>query len=235
MQRVFRGFLMLGLLFCGTICGTIWINPAHAQTSLDTLLQDMARHSAAANTLRADFVQEKRVSFLQTPLRSSGHFFFTKNFHNSPALLWEYLTPAPSGILFQKHQGWMWLEHRAKLKKAHGPEGAVLSTMIEHMLQYFVFEPHKLHENYHISIVTATQNTGAQDISPQDTNEPCLKLVPRDTHFFTSMNMCIDKKDFTITALQFHEKTGDSITLRFANIGINTPYPTAFPDGTPFP
>ncbi len=201
--------------------------PKAQSTTLEELLQHMATHSQQTESLQAEFTQDKKLQFLEKPLRSQGHLFFTKN-HNAsgtPALLWEYLQPAPSGIVFQNNTGWIWMQERAQIKKAQGHEGRMLTSMIEQMLLWFVFEPQQLQERYTIRLLpqTATEKN------------PCLDLQPKSKGPFSSMNICINTANYTLHSLQFHEQEGDSTSLFFTNLQLNTPYPTAFPDGTPLP
>ncbi len=214
--------LYITALFC---LGIMLSSPPVLANELDTLLQNMAKHSAKTQNLQANFVQKKQLSFLTQALQSKGHFFFTKNYQGQPAILWEYLSPAPSGILFQKNEGWIWLKDRSQLKKAQGYEGNVLNTMVKQILLWFTFEPSTLKKHYEISLDN-TKNTIHSD---------CLNLIPNDNIFFSSMQLCIDNTNYTIKSLKFNEIKGDSTTLFFENIKLDKPYPSTFPDGTPFP
>ncbi len=199
---------------------------AHAG-ELEVFLQNMAEHSRKTSSLQATFTQKKKLSFLQNPLESQGHLFFTKDYAKSgkPALLWEYLQPAPSGMLFQNNEGWLWMQNRSKLQKAEGYEGNVLNAMLKQMLLWFVFEPENLKKHYTIQL----QGNNA------DKKQQCMQLLPKDTSFFTSLTICVDSTSFAIVSLEFQEAKGDNTTLFFKNTQLNMPYPTAFPDGTPFP
>ncbi len=210
---------------------TLWAN------ELDTLLQNMASHSTKTQSLQANFSQEKQLSFLKQSLNSKGHFFFTKSYQGKPAILWEYLSPAPSGILFQNDEGWIWVQQRSQLKKAEGYEGNVLNTMIKQILLWFVFEPSTLKNHYDISLEPAPASNSDSNVAQniKEKNAACLKLTPKDQTFFTYMQLCVDKSNYTIKSIQFNEAKSDSTKLKFHNIQINTVYPKNFPDGTPFP
>ncbi len=210
-------------------CLNLIISSTHqsfaANSELDRLLESMALHANKTQSLQANFTQKKQLSFLKTPLSSQGHLFFTKNYENEPALLWEYLNPAPSGILFQRNESWMWLQERSQLKKAHGYEGNVLNTMIKQMLLWFTFEPNNLKNHYAMDL----QSTATSE------DESCIKLIPKDDSFFSSMHLCINNQAYTINSITFMEQQGDSTSLQFHDIVLNAKFPTSFPDGTPFP
>ncbi len=53
--------------------------------------------------------------------------------------------------------------------------------------------------------------------------------------FFSSMQLCVSTSNYTIKSLNFYEPNGDSTNLTFEDIKLNKPFPTTFPDGTPFP
>jgi hypothetical protein len=191
----------------------------------ESLLQAIAQASHATASLSAHFSQEKKLSFLQQPLRSSGHFFFSKSFSASkkPAILWEYTEPAPSGLWFNEGKSWLWMQNRSQLRPAQGSEGRVLSSMLEQMLVWFVVEPEKIQQAYTI-----------QYIAQQDAAQ-CLKLIPHKKSFFSTMKVCFNKNLQTVQSLEFVEEQGDSTTLRFTESIINCPPIRAFPDGTALP
>ncbi len=212
-----------------SLCLSFFITIQGVQAStLEDFLQKMAAHSRKTASLQAEFIQSKKLSFLQNPLQSQGHLFFTKDYAKSgkPALLWEYLQPAPSGMLFQNNEGWLWMQERSTLQKAQGYEGNVLNAMLKQMLLWFVFEPENLKKHYTIQL---------QDSKSTDKKQQCMLLLPKDASFFTSLTICVDTTSFAIVSLEFQEAKGDNTTLFFKNTKINAPYPTAFPDGTPFP
>ncbi len=194
-------------------------------SELDSILQSMANSSKQNSTLQAKFVQKKQLSFLKQALQSQGHFFFTKDYQGHPAILWEYLSPAPSGILFQKNVGWIWLQERSTIKKAQRYEGSIVNTMVKKILNWFTFDQKTIKNDYDISIDKHVENKIIT----------CLKLKPKDETFFASLQLCINNENYTIKSMTFNESNGDSTELDFEDIQINKPYPSAFPDGTPFP
>lgn len=92
LSRCFRA-AVLALLLTGFLSAS-----AVAAGWADSL-ESLQRHAAAVKTVRADFVQEKRLPILVRPLISKGRF----RFRTPEDLRWEYTEPVRSVLLM--HHG----------------------------------------------------------------------------------------------------------------------------------
>lgn len=196
------------------------------------LLQRMGEAAQTVQSVNAQFTQKKQLSFLQQPLQSYGNFSFVRYFGStqSPAILWEYTSPARSGLWFRGGEGFFWVNDLASIHKAKGQENAILSAMVEQMLLWFSVEPQKLQNAYVMSILPPKKREGEEK-----TQDHCLRLVPKETQFFSAMNVCLRSDLRALTSLRFEEPEGDTCTLFFNDIVLNAQPLTAFSDGTALP
>lgn len=91
-SRWFRTAALIALL-SGFPAGAVAAGPEWAAS-----LESLQRHAAAVKTIRADFVQEKRLPILIAPLVSKGRF----RFRAPEDLRWEYTEPVRSVLLMHK-------------------------------------------------------------------------------------------------------------------------------------
>ncbi len=210
--------MKLFLLPVWCICGFCMF-PFSAQADL---LRQFAQNSSAVERLFCTFTQEKRLDFLPRPLNSKGHLAFERDYAHSgtPALLWEYVSPTPSGLWYAKGQGWLWAGSKNALHRASGEENRVLNAMLRHILQWFTVTPQKLREQYDVT---------------EDEKDVCLTFIPRQQSFFAQMRVCLREDLRSLHSLRFTELNGDSTALTFAMPEINGTPLAAFPDGTPLP
>lgn len=186
------------------------------------LVQALTEQSRTINTLQTTFTQEKKLAFLQNPLRSEGYFFFSRHFKGtqSPALLWEYTSPAPSGIWYAQGKSWLWMHTRAKLRAADRQENIMLSAMVEQILFWLTIQPQSIQAHFTIE---------------QEQQPLCMKLRPKRQQFFSALQVCLRADLHSLASLHLEEKQGDSTRIVFAQPEINKQELTAFPDGSPFP
>lgn len=91
---LFRAAALTALLLGCSLATVSVAGPGWADS-----LESLQRHAAAVKTVRADFVQEKRLPILVTPLISKGRF----RFRTPEDLRWEYTEPVRSVLLM--HHG----------------------------------------------------------------------------------------------------------------------------------
>lgn len=190
------------------------------------IFQEFSQKSNSIHSLQTTFIQKKYLSFLENPLTSKGIFSFVREYNTTklPAILWEYTSPAPSGLWFRQNEGYMWMQDRSQIHKAQGAENALLSTMLDQMLTWFSIDADKLFAQY--------------DIQQDKATPLCFALTPRadiDDFFFTELSLCLNEDISTLKSLTFTEKQGDRTELVFATPVINTNTLTSFPDGSPLP
>ena len=205
------------MLFClAWIC---LVPPAGVQAAEDgpaaDLLEAVARKTKDIQSLSASFQQEKKLSFLEAPLRSVGRFCLVRSNtdgEKGERLLWEYTTPAASGFLYENGAGFLWMKERAALRPVSGQEDVLLKAMAEHILAWVKVDPGRLSALYHME--------------RPDPAVPRLRLIPRQSGaFFSALDVLFAQDLRSVRSLIFVEKNGDSTRLNFDKTRVNAPLP----------
>ncbi len=184
------------------------------------MLHKAAQYGSQIRTLRAEFVQEKRMSLLSRPLTSNGYFCLKRRddatgSHGKHALgdslLWGYTHPLASGFIFKNGQGALWDGSPDNCRPADKEGRMLMTAVLQHMIDWVRLNPAMLQSSYHI-------------ICP-DPNLPELHLTPVRHSFFSKMEVLFSADFSRVLRLTFVEPNGDSVRISFKNIYINEPLP----------
>ena len=191
---------------------------ANSALSPMDVLHEVKKRSAAIATVKTNFVQEKYLDFLDAPITISGHLYFATH-DNSPSLLWEYSSPAASGIWFDKGTIWLWAHTRSSLREPQGHEKAFVNGMMEQILFWLQINPKKIESLYTLELI----------------EEYTIKLSPKRKGMFKTITVKFNDDLQSLQTLVLEEKTGGSTKLFFSETEYNIPAISHFPDGTPLP
>lgn len=183
------------------------------------ILSEVLKRTANINTLKTNFVQEKKINFLKNPIKTSGHLYFAKGANNSYSLLWEYNAPAASGMWFHNTTAWIWTQSRANLRKSEGHESRFMNTMKEQMLFWLKINPQEIERLYTLEALS----------------EYTIKLRPKYKDMFKSITVTFNDDLLSLKVLTLEENQGDTTTLSFFDTEYNCPIMQSFPDGTKLP
>lgn len=206
----FGSILSTGILFF--IClNFVLISAVNAQNY--TPVKDVAgfkklyaSKSAAINTLRSDFVQEKSISMLNNKLSSDGLFIFKK----TNKLRMEYTNPYP--YIFVMNDDQIIIKNDQKKTNI-----SVNSNKLFKMISQ-------------ITIDCVTGNIlNSKDFNvkvSENAKVYYLVLIPHQKmlkSLFAEIDLVISKSDYTVDKLDLKETSGDSTILIFTNKKINIP------------
>ena len=208
-QRLYASLLACFFWFC--------LTPSSTQADL---LSQFTNNAVTVQNLSCNFTQDKQLAFLPQPLHSEGHMVFERDRGGAPALLWEYVLPAPSGLWHALGKNWLWVGDKSTLHRASREEDQALRAILQHILFWFTLQPNRLHEQYAIA---------------EDTTDACMVFTPRNNHFFTRLRVCLGKDLHSLRSMHITEQNGDSTFLTFTLPAIDEAPLNAFPDGTPLP
>jgi outer membrane lipoprotein-sorting protein len=165
-----------------------------------------AEKSAAINTLKSDFIQEKNISMLVNKIISKGSFIYKKN----NKLRMEYTKPYT--YLFVMDNDKIIIKNSQK-KSSVSANSNKLFKMISQ-----------------ITIDCVTGNVLASndfDVKVSENSKVYnLVLVPSQKmlkSLFNEIDILISKNDFTVDRLEMKESSGDNTVLNFSNKKINAP------------
>jgi outer membrane lipoprotein carrier protein len=156
--------------------------------------------------LKADFVQEATIKSIKKTEREEGKVFFK----NPKNMLWEYTKPQGKKLIINSQTAWLYL---AKEKVVYKQKSE--SIFQSKFLINFFSGSGKLKNDFVIKY--------AEPKAYDKDGDYLLVLTPREkTAACNSVKLTIDKNKFYILQISFDDVMGNSTTLKFSNISVNT-------------
>lgn len=156
--------------------------------------------------LQADFIQETTIKSIKKTEREEGRIFFK----NPKNMSWNYARPKGKKLVINSQTAWLYL---AEEKAAYRQKSE--SIFQSRLLINFFSGTGKLNDDFIIKYA----QPGALD---KDGNY-LFNLIPKEkTAACNSVKLTVDKNKFYILQLSFDDALGNSTTLKFFNISINT-------------
>jgi len=161
-------------------------------------------------TIKSDFTQEKNLAMLSEKIVSKGQFWFKKD----NRLRMEYTTPYK--YLMILNGGNMYIKDDKKESTVSLKSNKVfqqINKIILDCVQGNIFNNTEF-------TATGFENNASYRVALV----PVAKALK---DFFKSINITMDKKDFSVTAIEMIENSGDNTILHFNNKELNTTVPDA--------
>ena len=156
--------------------------------------------------LKADFIQEATIKSTKKTEREEGKVFFK----NPKNMLWEYTKPQGKKLIINSQKAWLYLS-REKVVYTQKSESIFQSKFLIN----FFSGSGKLKNDFVIKY--------AEPKAYDKDGNYLLVLTPREkTVVCNSVKLAIDKNNFYILQISFDDVMGNSTTLKFSNISINT-------------
>ena len=169
---------------------------------------DFSVATQKASSIKSDFVQEKNLSMLAEKIISKGKFWFKKE----SQVRMEYTQPYQYLMIINKD----------KVFVKDGQKENKIST-----------KSNKLFQQINKIMIDCMQGTALNnpDFKTrvfENKNNSLVELTPVAkglTSLFKSINIIVDKKDFSVSSIQMQELSGDNTLLRFTNKELNVTIP----------
>jgi outer membrane lipoprotein carrier protein len=156
--------------------------------------------------LKADFIQEATIKSIKKTEREEGKVFFK----NPKNMLWEYTKPQGKKLVINSQKAWLYLS-KEKVVYTQKSESIFQSKFLIN----FFSGSGKLKNDFVIKY--------AEPKAYDKDGNYLLVLTPREkTVVCNSVKLAIDKNNFYILQISFDDVMGNSTTLKFSNISINT-------------
>jgi outer membrane lipoprotein carrier protein len=156
--------------------------------------------------LKADFVQEAMIKSIKKTQREEGLLFFK----NPKNMLWEYTKPQGKKLVINSQKAWLYLS-REKVVYTQKSESVFQSKFLIN----FFSGSGKLKNDFVIKY--------AEPKAYDKDGNYLLVLIPREkTAACNTVKLTIDKNNFYILQISFDDVMGNSTTLKFSNISVNT-------------
>jgi outer membrane lipoprotein-sorting protein len=212
--RELARWIMIGALFCPALV----TSPAAADQTdagapvrevldgakLDGVLSEVARARKELRTLRANFVQERRITLLATTVRSTGELICV----TPDRLRWD-LAPPDDVVYFVGPEG---LAYKTKSSTATVPSsGANVARALGDLRALLTGDLGVLRERYALS-----GSRGPDDLEITGTAKDKKASV-------RSFTLVLDKGLVVPLRARLVEGKNDSVDLRFSNVVVNAP------------
>ncbi len=173
---------------------------------VEDVVQKLQNSYEKTKDLKADFIQEANIKSIKKTETEEGRVFF-KNPRN---MLWEYTKPKGKKMVINNQMAWLYL---ADEKIAYKQKSA--SIFQSKFLINFFAGTGELKDDFIIKY--------AEPMVQDKHGNYLLVLNPKEkTAACNSVRMTIDKDNFYILQVSFDDVLGNSTTLKFSNISINT-------------
>ena len=191
---------ILLVVFCPFVC------IAAELPVIDDVVLKLQQTYEKTDDFKADFIQDAVLKSIKKTQREEGKVFFK----NPKNMLWEYSNPKGKKLVINSQTAWLYL---AKEKVAYKQKSE--SIFQSKFLINFFAGSGKLKDDFIIKY----SEPKALD---KDGNY-LLMLIPREkTAACNSVKLTIGKNNFYILQVSFDDVMGNSTTLKFFNISINT-------------
>jgi outer membrane lipoprotein-sorting protein len=171
----------------------------------DKILADLRKSSLATSSIQADFKEEKYLSFLKEPEKSTGVFYYKKE----DKMRWEQQTPFKYVILIN---GEKLRVLDAGKEKNVGSAGKMAGQIKQVML----------------GLVNGDfqQNKAFMLACMESKDQYLIVLTPtnkRMKNVYAKINLAFSKSTLRLKELTFFEKGGDKSSMKFQNEKFNQP------------
>jgi len=187
---------------------------AHAQYAGYSAVTDLVKlktaFAAAAQktiSIRSDFVQEKNLSMLSEKITSRGNFWFKKE----GRVRMEYNQPFKYLMILNKDK--VYVKDGSKETRVSARSNKMFQQINKIMIDCMQG--------------SMLDNTDFTTRVFENKNNALVELVPVTKgmkEMFKSINVIIDKKDFSVTSIQMLELSGDNTIMRFTNKELNAAF-----------
>ena len=169
-----------------------------------------AKASQNTQSIQSDFVQEKNLSMLSDKIVSKGKFWFKKD--NKVRM--EYSTPSYYLLVMNGRD----------IKTKDGQKESHVSA-----------KGNKMFEQINKMTVDCVQGNvlNSADFSSrilENTQSYLLELTPVNktlAQYFKTIHLLVDKKDYSVSAIQMFEAGGDDTSINFSHKQLNVNIPDA--------
>ncbi len=173
-------------------------------TDLVKFKTTFAAATQKTTSIKADFVQEKNLSMLSEKIISKGNFWFKKD----SRVRMEYNHPFKYLMILNKDK--MYVKDGQKESKVSTKSNKIFQQINKIMIDCMQG--------------TTLDNTDFKTRVFENKTNALVELTPVTKgmkEMFKSINVIVDKKDFSVSSIQMQEISGDNTIMRFTNKELN--------------
>lgn len=178
-------------------------------TSTEKWEKTISENVAKVTTIQSSFRQDKMISFLSKKVVSSGRFILEKSGTES-RIKWEYTTPFKYIIVIDGKK--IMMKDGTKITKFDMSSSRVFEEINRIMVGSLNGTILNDSENFSFKIFEKEKELNVS-------MTPKAKSVM--SKYFQTIEMTMDKSDFTVSMLRMVERTGDATDLFFTDKSVN--------------
>ena len=169
---------------------------------------EFAAASQRTSSIKADFTQEKNLSMLSEKIISKGNFWFKKD----SRVRMEYTTPFKYLMVLNKDR--VYIKDGAKESRVSTKSNKMFQQINKIMID--CMQGTTLDNNDFKTRVFENKSSALVELTP---------LTKGMKEMFKSINVVIDRKDFSVLSIEMQELSGDNTIMRFTNKELNASIP----------
>jgi outer membrane lipoprotein carrier protein len=174
--------------------------------AIGDVVQKLQNSYEKTKDLKADFVQEITIKSIKKTEREEGKVFFK----NPKNMSWNYTKPQGKKLVINSQKAWLYLPQE-KVVYAQ-KSGSIFQSKF---LINFFSGSGKLKNDFTIKY--------AEPKALDKDGNYLLELIPKEkTTAGNSIKLTVDNNNFYILHLSFDDVLGNSTSLKFSNISLNT-------------
>lgn len=174
----------------------------------ESLRHEIKTVSESTISIKADFIQDKKISMLDDKMISNGIFYYKK----SSNIRMEYTKPFKFLLVLSKNKMYMKNAERVNtFKESESKLFKNINKLMASCIDGSWIESGEYKSQYY-----------------QNKNQILVELVPiykELSRLFKSIVVTIDKKDFTVSVIELNDISGDQTKIKFINKEINVQIP----------
>jgi outer membrane lipoprotein-sorting protein len=183
--------------------------PPDTPSDIEEVLARLEEKVSALETLRADFIQEKRLSVLDRPLVLKGTIFVQK-----PDLFaWHVTEPLRYSLVIRDEMVREWNEDTNQLEEVSLSENPAFRMAIGQMRGWLSGAYRSMLGDYEVTVV--------------EEDPISLEFIPRKTAFarevIDSLTVVFESDERYIRRIRIMERNGDSTLLTFVDTLLDSP------------
>ena len=169
---------------------------------------DFSVATQKASSIKSDFVQEKNLSMLAEKIISKGKFWFKKE----SQVRMEYNQPYQYLMIINKDK--VFVKDGQKENTVSSRSNKLFQQINKIMID--CMQGTALNNPDFTTRIFENKNTSLVELTPVTKG---LKQL------FKSINIIVDKKDFSVSSIEMQELSGDNTLIRFTNKELNATIP----------
>ncbi len=187
------------LIFCFLLCGAVIAQEKLSAKEVKRLEEDIQQKNAGINSLQGEFIQTKKLDFLQEPAKSSGKFFYKA----PKQLKWIYLSPESFSLLFTNQK--LFIEEEGNTKEIAISSNKLLrrlSQLIAKSINGEMLNDNSFTVNYHKEKQFIMANLIPKEEAIKDFIEQLVLYINPETLLVEKIKIMENAKDFTLISLE---------------------------------